>query len=126
MFIADIGGGATSAVIGILAALFARERTGVGATLDISMHEAAMYWMILPAAREFVGGGRDALGGLPTFGDHACYNVYRTKDDRLLALGALEEKFWRGFTTAIGRPDLAGRHMTDAADQSALMADVRA
>ena len=125
MFIADIGGGATSSVIGILAALFARERTGEGASLDISMHEAAMYWMMLPAARELVDGGHDADGGLPTFGDHACYNVYRTKDDRLLALGALEEKFWRGFCGVIGRPDLADRQMSAPADQAALLDEVR-
>ncbi len=80
MFIADVGGGAMSAVIGILAALVGRGRTGEGATIDISMHEAALYWVMLPAARELVDGGREAEGELPTFGKHACYNVYRTKD----------------------------------------------
>ena len=40
MFLADIGGGAMSTVIGILAALYGRERSGEGASLDISMHEA--------------------------------------------------------------------------------------
>ncbi len=126
MFIADIGGGAMSAVIGILAALFARTRTGEGAGIDISMHESALYWMMLPAARELVGGEADSSEGLPTFGDHACYNVYRTKDDQLIALGALEEKFWRGFCEVIGRPDLTARHMSEPVDQSKLVDEVRA
>lgn len=126
MFIADIGGGAMSAVVGILAALVGRTRTGDGTTLDISMHEAAMYWLMVPAARELVDGGRDAVGGLPTFGDHACYNVYRTADRQLLALGALEPKFWRSFCEAVGRPDLAGRHLTPPTDQRTLIADVAA
>jgi crotonobetainyl-CoA:carnitine CoA-transferase CaiB-like acyl-CoA transferase len=125
MFIADVGGGAMSAVIGILAALFGRTRTGDGATLDISMHDAALYWMMLPAARELVDGGASALGELPTFGRHACYHVYRTKDDEAVALGALEDKFWRGFCEAIDRPDLVARHLTGAIDQAALIDEVR-
>jgi crotonobetainyl-CoA:carnitine CoA-transferase CaiB-like acyl-CoA transferase len=126
MFIADVGGGAMSAVIGILAALVGRARSGDGATLDISMHEASMYWLMVPAARELVDGGRDAAGELPTFGDHACYNVYRTKDGARIALGALEPKFWLAFCDAVGRGDLRARHLTDPADQQALIAEVGA
>jgi alpha-methylacyl-CoA racemase len=125
MFIADVGGGAMSAVIGILAALVGRSRTGEGQALDISMHEAALYWIMLPAARELVTGGRDAEGELPTFGEHACYNVYRTKDQELVALGALEPKFWQAFCRATGRADLSTRQLTDPADQRALIDDVR-
>jgi alpha-methylacyl-CoA racemase len=126
MFIADVGGGAMSAVIGILAALVGRERGGDGASIDVSMHEAALYWLMVPAARELVEGGALAGGGLPTFGDHACYNVYRTKDGEHVALGALEAKFWLAFCAAVGRDDLAARQLSDAADQRALIADVRA
>jgi crotonobetainyl-CoA:carnitine CoA-transferase CaiB-like acyl-CoA transferase len=110
MFIADIGAGAMSAVIGMLAALYSRERTGEGATLDVSMHDAALYWVMIPAARDLVDGGADAQGELPTFGAHACYNVYRTKDDRRIALGALEPKFWIAFCEAVGRGDLVTHH----------------
>ena len=106
MFIADVGGGAMSAVIGILAALFGRERGGDGASIDVSMHEAALYWLMVPAARELVEGGASAADTLPTFGDHACYNVYRTKDGEHVALGALEPKFWLAFCAAVGRDDL--------------------
>ncbi len=125
MFIADVGGGAMSAVIGILAALVGRGRTGDGQALDISMHEAALYWVMLPAARDLVAGGATAEGELPTFGQHACYNVYRTKDDELVALGALEPKFWQAFCRATGRADLSARQLTDAADQAALISEVR-
>lgn len=125
MFIADVGGGAMSAVVGILAALLGRERGGTGASLDISMHEAALYWLMVPAARELVEGGAEATDELPTFGRHACYNVYRTRDGEHVALGALEPKFWRAFTTAVGRPDLAARHLTDEEDQRALLDEVR-
>ena len=79
-----------SAVVAVLAALFGRERSGQGATLDLSMHEAALYWVMLPGARDLIDGGAEAVSELPTFGDHACYNVYETRDGRQVALGALE------------------------------------
>jgi crotonobetainyl-CoA:carnitine CoA-transferase CaiB-like acyl-CoA transferase len=125
MFLADIGGGAMSAVIGILAALFGRERTGEGASLDVSMHEAALYWVMLPAARELVDEGERATGELPTFGGHACYNVYRTRDGEHIAVGALEPKFWAVFCRALGRDDLLERQLTAGADQAAILAEVR-
>jgi crotonobetainyl-CoA:carnitine CoA-transferase CaiB-like acyl-CoA transferase len=89
------------------------------------MHEAALYWLMVPAARELVEGGAQATDELPTFGRHACYNVYRTRDGEHVALGALEPKFWQAFTAAVGRPDLAARHLTDQADQQALLDEVR-
>jgi crotonobetainyl-CoA:carnitine CoA-transferase CaiB-like acyl-CoA transferase len=125
MFLADIGAGAMSAVAGMLAALYGRERSGQGASIDISMHESALYWLMLPAARELVDGGQDALGELPTFGGHACYNVYRTKDDEWVALGALEPKFWQAFCRAIGREDLLGRQLSGADDQAAVLDEIR-
>jgi alpha-methylacyl-CoA racemase len=126
MFIADIGGGAMTSVIGILAALVGRARTGEGQSIDISMHEAALYWLMLPAARDLVDGGERAADALPTFGDHASYNVYRTKDDRLIALGALELKFWQAFCERVGRPELTPRHRSTPADQARLVDEVRA
>jgi len=125
MFIADVGGGAMSATIGILAALVGRGRTGEGAAIDISMHEGALYWLMVPAARELVEGAESADGELPTFGRHASYNVYRTKDGRHLALGALEPKFWRAFCAAIDRPDLVPRQDTESEDQARLIEEVQ-
>ena len=126
MFMADVGGGAMTAAIAILAALVDRERHGVGATLDVSMHEACLYWVMLPAVAELIDGGSEASGELPTFGRHACYNVYRTRDSQLVALGALEPKFWLAFCKAVGRADLSVRHLTGEADQRALISEIRA
>jgi alpha-methylacyl-CoA racemase len=125
MFIADVGGGAMTAVIGILGALIGRDRHGHGASLDISMHDAALYWVMLPAARDLIEHGHEAEGELPTFGSHASYNVYETSDGRLIALGALERKFWDAFCEACGRPDLAPRHDSDPSDQARLTEELR-
>ena len=87
LLIADITA-AYHATIAILAALVARR----GATLDVSLVDAARSWLPLvppPILR----------------GDFACYNVYETADGRHVALGALESKFWERFCRHVGHPE---------------------
>jgi crotonobetainyl-CoA:carnitine CoA-transferase CaiB-like acyl-CoA transferase len=102
--VADMSG-ALSAVIGILAALQARERTGRGQTVTISLRDAVLAFLTVPLARRLAGGpARSELSGT-----HACYNVYRCRDGRHLAVGALEPKFWEALVRRLGREDLIGR-----------------
>jgi len=124
--VADIGA-AMNAASGILAALFQRERTGAGAAVDVAIHEAALSWLMFPAARELVGGPRAAGDAreLPIDGRSACYNIYRTADGGYLALGALEPKFWAGFCERVGRPDLIPLHGAQGDEQARVLADVR-
>jgi alpha-methylacyl-CoA racemase len=101
--IADLAGGALWSATAILAALIGRERTGKGAHLDISMTEGAL--ALLAAEIGNLDCGARPTGGAETLnGGLACYGVYRTKDDRYLAVGALEPKFWIALNQAIGRP----------------------
>lgn len=102
--VADMTGGLL-AVIGILAALQARERTGRGQLVDVSLLDAILALMTVPATRLMAGG---TLGS-ELAGDYACYNVYRCRDGRYLAVGALEAKFWEALCRALGLPELAGR-----------------
>jgi alpha-methylacyl-CoA racemase len=100
--VADVAGGSLWAVSAILAALFARERTGEGRVLDVSMCEGAM-----PLAA-FAFGSVLAEGKGPARGEHfldggiAPYNTYRTRDGKHVSLGALEPKFWTKFCRAVG------------------------
>ena len=79
--IGDIVGGTQNAAIGILAAIISQKTTGKGQHLDISM-----------------------LDGL------LASNVV-TKDEKFVALGALEFKFWKSFCESIDREDLVSKHM---------------
>ena len=88
--VGDIGA-AMQAATRIAAALFERSRTGVGSTIVVSIHEAALDWSMFPTTGDLASG---------------CYNVYETADGEWLALGALESKFWQGFCERIERPDL--------------------
>jgi crotonobetainyl-CoA:carnitine CoA-transferase CaiB-like acyl-CoA transferase len=111
--IGDLMGGTQAAVSGILAALLGAQRSGQGRFVDISMaHEVLRHHVLAQATLSSTGRtptpGRDLLsGGAP------CYGVYRTADDRHVAVGALELKFWQVLCTALGRPDWADRHWTN-------------
>jgi crotonobetainyl-CoA:carnitine CoA-transferase CaiB-like acyl-CoA transferase len=97
--------------MGILAALVDAQRSGRGRYLDVSMTDCTLAHNVVPFARVQTEGdarprGKDTLsGGLP------CYGVYETSDGGYMALGALEEKFWRNFCEAVGRPDLVQHHL---------------
>jgi alpha-methylacyl-CoA racemase len=113
--IADLAGGALSAVVEILAALLERERTGRGKRLTISMTHNSHR---LAAHRLHGESERMLTGGL------ACYRIYATADGRWLTIAALEPKFWSRLCEVIGRNDLTERHFD--ADQEALAADLAA
>jgi alpha-methylacyl-CoA racemase len=111
--IADLAGGALSAVVEILAALLERERTGRGARLTISMTHNSHR---LAAHRLHGEPERMLTGGL------ACYRLYETADGRWLTIAALEPKFWSRLCVVIGRADLTERHFNP--DQEALAAEL--
>src|SRR5437764_9617901 len=77
--IADLGGGALMAVVGILVALRERERSGEGQVVDCSMFDGALSWLAMVAAEGFASRfpsrGELQLGGALT-----CYRPYRCAD----------------------------------------------
>ena len=103
--IADIAGGGMSAAIGILLALFKRERTGKGQYIDISMTDSMVSF--LPVAQHLF----NLLGELPVRGDsllshrYAFYNTYETSDGRYISIGALEHRFWTVLCNHLGKPE---------------------
>lgn len=107
--IADVAGGSLTGLSAIAMALFRRERTGEGATLDISLTEGAIASAVMAFATRNIHGkaaeaGKDLLTGMLP-----CYAYYQTKDDRQIAVGALEPKFWAQFCAVAGRPDLTAK-----------------
>lgn len=108
--IADVGGGSLFSLVGILAALHERQRTGRGRHLDVSMTEGALAFLHMQLGARLALGpegtplsrGTEALNG-----GYACYGVYRTRDGKYLAVGSLEPKFFTGVCQLLGRPELA-------------------
>jgi crotonobetainyl-CoA:carnitine CoA-transferase CaiB-like acyl-CoA transferase len=120
--IADIAGGSFPAVMNILLALRQRDQGGEGCHLDIAMTDAmfTFTWHAMASghAKAFPGAGEAMLaGGSPR------YQLYRTKDGKLVACAALEQKFWRAFCAAIG---LSEALASDGKDPAATRAAVAA
>jgi alpha-methylacyl-CoA racemase len=111
--IADLGAGSLTAVNRILAALLAREKTGRGTHIVVSMTHGA---------HRFVAHrlGGDPIPKLLT-GGLACYAVYETADGRHLTVAALEQPFFQRLCELLGRSDLVERQF-DAAAQPELAA----
>ncbi len=97
---ADIGG-ALFALVGVLAALQARHRTGLGRFVDIAMAEAALC-LAHTGFGATVGGFSLPRGEDVLLGGIATYNTYATKDGQAVSLGALEPKFWKSFCDGVG------------------------
>jgi alpha-methylacyl-CoA racemase len=110
--IADLAAGALGAVAHVLAALLARERTGTGAHLVVSMTHRS---------HELIS---HRLGGEPVprmlTGGLACYRTYATADHRLVTVAALEPKFFRRLCELLEHPELAERQYGEDQD---LLAD---
>ena len=114
--IADIAGGTFPAVINILLALRARDQSGEGAFLDIAMTDAMFTFGWYALALGVAGGRFPKPGELPLVGSSPRYQLYATRDRKLVACGALEQKFWEAFCAAIG---LAPEFIDDRRDTNA-------
>ena len=120
---ADIAGGTYPAVMRIALALLRQARTGEGAYLDIAMTDNLRpftWW-----ARAV----RTATGAVPEPGDWVLngasprYAIYAARDGRAIAVGALEDKFWRALCAAVDLPeDLRDDRKDPAATRAGLAA----
>ncbi|MFQ5666447.1 MAG: CaiB/BaiF CoA transferase family protein [Candidatus Binatia bacterium] len=99
--VADIGGGALMAVAGILAATIARQHTGRGQYIDVSMLDGSVAWNVFHTLMYLVTREQPARGGTRLTGHHPCYAVYETKDGKYVTVGAIEEHFWRNLCVAL-------------------------
>jgi crotonobetainyl-CoA:carnitine CoA-transferase CaiB-like acyl-CoA transferase len=108
--VADVGGGALMAAIGILAALRERDRSGEGQLVDVSMTDGALSWLAMLAAQQLndPSGAPLRRGALPLSGSLLCYRPYACADG-WVTVGALEPKFWQAWCRGVGREDLIER-----------------
>ncbi|MBL8423115.1 MAG: CoA transferase [Candidatus Accumulibacter phosphatis] len=116
----DLLGGAMTAVMGILAALFDAQRTGQGRLVDVAMSEAVLAHNLFPLFALQTAGAVPARGGDILSGGDAGYGVYATADGRYMAVAPLERKFWDVFCAAVGRPDWLTLHGARGAAGAAL------
>lgn len=100
--IADLAGGALTAAVGMLAALLGARGSGEGTFVDAAMLDGSLVLQPVALASLRAHGktqprGRDMLSGaLPN------YQIYKCRDGKYLAVGALEPKFFTNLLRALG------------------------
>jgi crotonobetainyl-CoA:carnitine CoA-transferase CaiB-like acyl-CoA transferase len=106
MQVADVAGGSLHGVIGLLAAVIARQQSGLGQQLDVSMTDCVF------SLNAMAGAGYLACGAQPQREDQmlnggSFYDYYRSRDGRWLSVGSLEPPFMKQLCTALGLEELA-------------------
>lgn len=97
----DYGGGGLFLVTGILAALLEREKSGLGQVVDGAIVDGVASLTAATLGMKAVGRWGDR--GTNTF-DGSCpwYCCYRTKDEKFVAVGAIEEAFYLKMLEGLG------------------------
>lgn len=108
--LADFAGGGMQAMVGILAALVERGRSGLGQHVDVSMTDGVIALMAHNNV-DFGGPAMPARGAGLMSGEAPFYRTYRCQDDRYVAVGALETAFWEELWAGLGLPDPPADHM---------------
>jgi alpha-methylacyl-CoA racemase len=103
--VADIGGGTMPAVINILLGLRQRDLTGEACYVDVAMTDAMFTFAWFGFVTGHATGKFPGPGQMRLTGASPRYQLYPTRDGKLVACGALEQKFWQGFCAAIGLPE---------------------
>jgi crotonobetainyl-CoA:carnitine CoA-transferase CaiB-like acyl-CoA transferase len=105
MQIADVASGSNNAVIGILAAVVHRDRTGDGQHIDISMTDGMIAFNAMFGAG-FLVDGQDLARETTLLNGGSLYDFYETKDGQYMSFGGLEPQFFAAFCETIDMPEL--------------------
>ena len=100
-FIGDMAAGGMQAAIGILAALAARERTGKGQFVDISMTDGSVSLLSLYLSRHFETGTLPGVEDRISCGTAPYFNYYEASDGKYIAIGCLEPRFFANLCSLI-------------------------
>jgi crotonobetainyl-CoA:carnitine CoA-transferase CaiB-like acyl-CoA transferase len=103
--VADMAAGGMNAALGIMAALIARQRTGRGQYIDISMLDGIVAMLPFPVSLLWGLGQNPRRGDTLLSGRYPCYGVYETREGGFISIGALESRFWEALCRKLGRED---------------------
>ncbi|MEH7009586.1 CaiB/BaiF CoA-transferase family protein [Neobacillus niacini] len=103
--VADLAGGSLPAVIGLLAAVYHREKTGEGQYIDVSITDAVFSLNAMYGSGYLVDGVEPEAESLMLNGG-IFYDYYETLDHRYLSIGSLEPQFQKRLCQLIGDSEL--------------------
>jgi len=100
--VGDFGGGGMFLAFGVVCALIEAQKSGQGQIVDAAMVDGAAYLMSPIYGLYAQGSWRDERGVNVLDSGAPWYNVYRTKDDKWLSVGAIEQRFYAEFLEKLG------------------------
>ena len=100
--VADFGGGSTFAVVGVVAALFERERSGRGQVVDAAMVDGVSVLAQVMWTMKATGALKDERESFLLDGGAPFYRVYETSDGKHVAVGAIEPQFFAQLLRGLG------------------------
>lgn len=92
--VADFGGGSMLVLLGIVAALYERERSGKGQVIDAAMVDGVSVLAQMMWTMKSTGALRDRRESFLLDGGAPFYRCYETSDGRYVAVGAIEPQFF--------------------------------
>jgi alpha-methylacyl-CoA racemase len=108
--VADFGGGAMFLVVGVLAALLERERSGRGQVIDAAMVDGASYLMSMVYSGYASGLWQNERGANLLDGGAPFYDTYECADGKYVAVGAMERQFFEQLVTTLGLTGVPAQH----------------
>lgn len=120
--IADLVGG-MAASESIIAALLQKEKIGKGTYIDLALADTTASLMTNHVLIESATGKQNGIEKLD--GRLVSYNLYETKDGRFISLGAIEEKFWMNFCTALNKEEWLFDHLSAASNSNPIYKEIK-
>ncbi|MCR1784928.1 CoA transferase [Nocardioides carbamazepini] len=103
--VGDFGGGSMFLVMGVLAALLERERSGAGQVVDAAMCDGASVLAQMMWAFRGMGQWSDGRGANLIDGSRPYYDTYECADGRSMAVGCIEPQFFAEAVRLLGLED---------------------
>lgn len=102
--ITDMGAGMYAA-IAVLSALVAREKTGKGQWIDVSLLDSTVSWLTYMAANYFATGEVPIRAG-SAHPNIVPYQCFETSDGKYLTVAVGNDNLWKSFCNALGLEEL--------------------
>ncbi len=100
--VADFGGGSMFVLVGIVAALYERERSGLGQVIDAAMVDGVSVLAQMMWTMKSTGSLKDQRESFLLDGGAPYYRVYECSDGGYLAVGAIEPQFFAQLLVGLG------------------------
>jgi alpha-methylacyl-CoA racemase len=100
--VADYGGGSMLVLLGIVVALYERERSGKGQVIDAAMVDGVSVLAQMMWTMKSTGTLRDQRESFVLDGGAPFYRCYETSDGKYMAVGAIEPQFFAALLGGLG------------------------